>query len=81
MEPTPASKTKVLAGIVVSTKMKDTVTVAVNRYVKDAKYKKYIMRTKKYLAHDPGNTKKEGERVMIRSSRPISKRKHFIVVN
>ncbi|MBI3573971.1 30S ribosomal protein S17 [Candidatus Kaiserbacteria bacterium] len=71
---------KTLMGIVVSAKMKDTVTVAVNRYVKHPKYKKYVMKTKKYLAHDPGNTKAVGERVTIRSSRPISKRKHFIVV-
>jgi small subunit ribosomal protein S17 len=72
---------KTLTGVVVSTKMKDTATVLVNRYVKDPKYKKYILRSKKYLAHDPGNTRTEGERVTIRPSRPISKRKHFIVVN
>ena len=67
-------------GTVVASKMKDTVTVAVTRYVKHPKYKKYIMKTKKYLAHNPGNTKAVGERVTIRSSRPISKNKHFIVV-
>lgn len=71
---------KTLIGTVVSTKMKDTITVAVNRYVKDAKYKKYVKKTKKYLAHDPGNTKQDGERVTIQSCRPISKNKHFIVV-
>lgn len=61
--------------------MKDTVTVVVNRYVKHPKYKKYVQRTKKYLAHDAGNTRKVGDRVVIRSTRPISKRKHFIVVD
>ena len=71
---------KTLVGTVVSTKMKDTITVAVNRYVKHPKYKKYIKKTKKYLAHDPGNTKKDGDRVMIRETRPISKHKHFMVV-
>lgn len=71
---------KKLFGVVVSTKMKDTVTVAVTRYVKHPKYKKYIMRTKKYLAHDPGNTKELGARVVIESTRPISKNKHFKVV-
>ena len=70
-----------LVGVVTSNKMKDTVAVAVNRYVKHPKYKKYILRTKKYLAHDEGNTKEIGERVTIKSSRPLSKRKHFIVVN
>lgn len=76
---THTTKQKTLAGVVVSDKMKDTVTVLVNRYVKHAKYKKYIMRSKKYLAHDPGNTRKIGERVIISACRPISKRKHFKV--
>lgn len=72
---------KTLTGVVVSDKMKDTVTVRVNRFVKLPKYKKYVLRSKKYLAHDPGNTLKIGDRATIRSSRPISKRKHFVVVN
>jgi small subunit ribosomal protein S17 len=72
---------KTLTGVVVSDKMKDTVTVRVNRFIKLPKYKKYVLRSKKYLAHNPGNTAKMGDRVTIRSSRPISKRKHFVVVN
>ena len=76
-EPTQA---KILVGTVVSTKMKDTATVSVSAYVKHPKYKKYVMRTKKYLAHDPGNTATLGEKVTIRSTRPLSKRKHFEIV-
>lgn len=72
---------KMLTGLVVSDKMKDTVTVQVNRFIKLPKYKKYVLRSKKYLAHNPGNTAKVGDRVTIRSTRPISKRKHFVVVN
>lgn len=79
MNDTPAQR-KTLIGTVVSTKMKDTVTVAVNRYVKHPKYKKYVVKTKKFLAHDPGNTKAVGERVTIEACRPISKRKSFKVV-
>ncbi len=79
MEPNLKNQ-KTLTGTVVSTKMKDTITVAVNRYVKDSKYKKYVKKTKKYLAHDPGNTKQDGERVTIQSCRPMSKNKHFIVI-
>ncbi|HEY4474091.1 MAG TPA: 30S ribosomal protein S17 [Candidatus Paceibacterota bacterium] len=75
-----ASPQKTLVGTVVSAKAKDTVTVSVSRYVKHPKYKKYIVTTKKFLAHDAGNTRKVGERVMIRSCRPMSKRKHFIIV-
>ncbi len=71
---------KTLHGTVVSAKMKDTVAVLVTRFVKHPKYKKYRTLSKKYLAHDPGNTKKEGQRVVIRECRPLSKNKHFMVV-
>ena len=71
---------KILMGTVVSAKMKDTVTVAVSRFVKHPKYKKYVARTKKYLAHDPGNTKTVGERVTIEACRPLSKNKRFKIV-
>jgi small subunit ribosomal protein S17 len=66
-------------GTVVSTKMKDTVVVAVERYVKHPKYQKFIRRTKKLLAHDAGNTAKEGDVVTIRETRPISRRKNFVI--
>lgn len=67
--------------MVVSDKMKDTIVVSVSRYVKHPKYKKYLVRSKKYHAHDPGNTKKIGEAVMIEECRPISKMKHFKVIS
>ena len=69
-----------LAGNDVSDKMKDTVVVAVTRYVKHPKYKKYQKRVKKYHAHDAGNKFKVGEKVRIKESNPISKRKHFVVI-
>lgn len=75
---TPKGRT--FRGVVVSTKMKDTVAVAIERYVQHPKYKKFIRRTKKFLAHDEGNTVKEGETVTIRETKPRSKRKHFEVV-
>jgi len=71
---------KTLRGVVVSNKMKDTVSVLVTRYVKHPKYKKYRTLSKKYLAHNPGNTLKEGDKVVIRECRPLSKRKHFEVI-
>jgi len=73
-------KTKVLSGIVVSDKMKDTVVVAVDRYVKHPKYDKFIKMRKRFKAHDAGNTKKVGDKVEIKESRPLSKDKHFVVV-
>jgi small subunit ribosomal protein S17 len=71
---------KVLRGVVVSDKMKDTAVVRVEQYKKHAKYKKFIKRSKKYAAHDAGNTVAVGDLVSIEECRPISKRKHFKVV-
>lgn len=73
-------KRRELRGTVVATKMQDTITVAVERYVMHPKYKKFMRRTKKFLVHDKGNTAKEGDKVTIRETRPISKRKHFELV-
>ncbi len=67
-------------GRVISSKMKDTTVVSVERYVKHAKYGKFMTRRTKIAAHDPGNTKKEGETVTIVACRPISKSKSFKVV-
>ena len=69
-----------LSGVVTSDKMKDTAVVKVNHFVKHPKYDKYILRSKKYKAHDAGNTKKIGDRVMIESCRPISRHKSFKVI-
>lgn len=74
------SSGRVLSGTVVASKMVDTCTVAVERYVQHPKYKKFMRRTKKYLVHDEGNTAKVGERVEIVETRPISKRKSFKLV-
>ncbi len=71
---------RVLRGTVVASKMTDTITVAVERYVKHPKYKKFLRRTKKFLVHDKGNTAKVGSVVDIRETRPISKRKCFELV-
>ena len=75
------SKPKTLSGVVVSSKMKDTIVVCVDRFVKDKKYEKYVRISKKYKAHDAGNTKKEGDKVTIMECRPISKDKHFRIMN
>lgn len=71
---------KELRGKVVSDKMQDTAVVAVSRYIKHPKYKKYMKKTQKFKAHNPGNKAKEGDTVTIRSCRPLSKTKHFEIV-
>jgi small subunit ribosomal protein S17 len=74
------SKKHILSGVVVSDKMKDTIVVLVQNYVKHPKYEKFLKRGKKFKAHDVGNTKKIGDKVEIEECRPLSKDKHFIVV-
>lgn len=71
---------KTMAGVVVSTKMKDTVVVEVKRFVKHPKYGKYTSVNKKFKAHDAGNTKQMGDKVTIVECAPISKDKKFRVI-
>lgn len=79
--PTPnKSGGRVLRGTVVASKMQDTCTVAVERYIKHPKYKKYLRRTKKYLVHDAGNSATVGSKVEITETRPRSKRKRFEIL-
>ncbi|NDE68022.1 30S ribosomal protein S17 [bacterium] len=74
------AKRKTLQGTVVSDKMKDTIVVLVERYVKDEKYQKFMNLRKRFKVHDAGNTKKIGDKVTIESCRPMSKDKSFRVV-
>ena len=76
----PAGRPKILSGTVVSNKMKDTVVVSVERYEKHPKYGKFIKRRKKFKAHDSGNTAKIGDKVQIVETKPISKDKHFKLI-
>ena len=71
---------KMLTGTVVSDKMKDTIVVSVERYIKPPKYQKFMKLRKKFKAHDAGNKHKEGEVVEIMETKPISKDKRFIVL-
>ncbi|MBI2051524.1 30S ribosomal protein S17 [Candidatus Roizmanbacteria bacterium] len=71
---------KIFIGKVVSTKMKDTVVVLVERKLRHPLYRKVIARRKKYKAHVDGLELEVGDAVRIRETRPISKDKHFIVM-
>jgi small subunit ribosomal protein S17 len=71
---------RVLQGVVVSDACDKTVIVRVERRVMHPVYKKFITRSKKYAAHDEENRFKAGETVRIEESRPISKRKRWIVL-
>jgi len=54
--------------------------VTVERMVKHPEYGKYIKRTTKLYAHDPENTANIGDRVMVMSTRPLSKLKRWRLV-
>jgi len=66
-------------GTVVSDKMDKTVVVRVERLVQDPRYKKYVRRYTRFMAHDEGNSCKVGDRVRIIEHRPLSKRKRWKV--
>jgi small subunit ribosomal protein S17 len=72
-------KGKTQTGIVVSDKMDKTVVVQVDRLVKHPVYKKYVRRRAKYKAHDENNSCQNGDRVVIRECRPLSKTKRWQV--
>ena len=71
---------KILKGTVVSAKNNKTIVVEVTRKFKHPFYEKIIKRSKKYHAHDEKNKFKEGEKVSIIESKPISKKKTWQVL-
>ena len=71
---------RVMQGVVVSDKMDKSVVVRVERRVMHPIYKKYMRRTKKYLAHDETNAARIGDIVRIIETRPMSKRKNWAVL-
>ncbi len=71
---------KTFVGVVKSNKMNQTIVVTVERMVKHPEYGKYIKRTTKLYAHDPENSANIGDRVMVMSTRPISKLKRWRLV-
>lgn len=71
---------KTLVGKIVSLKMKKTAVVEVERKILHKKYKKVIYRHKKYKAHYDDMKLAVGDQVKIAETRPISKTKHFVVL-
>ena len=68
---------QVLVGKVVSDKMHQTVIVAVERVVIHPLYRRRMKKTSKYHVHDAKNECREGDRVQIVASRPLSKLKRW----
>jgi small subunit ribosomal protein S17 len=78
-QPRPNSR-KIREGIAVGIKMDKTVVVAVVDRVRHRRYQKTVQRTKHLYAHDPNNDVREGDRVRLTETRPLSKLKRWRVV-
>ena len=67
-------------GVVTSDKMQKSIVVSEVKKVKHPMYGKFVLKTKKYVAHDEQNDCKIGARVKIMETRPISKSKCWRLV-
>jgi len=76
----PRGRRKTLQGIVVSDKMEKTRVVKVERQVRHPIYKKFVKRTKKFMAHDETNDSHLGDTVLLVEIRPLSRRKRWRLV-
>lgn len=74
------SNRKQRTGVVVSTKMDKSISVLVERRLRHPIYGKFVKKTKKFMAHDESNECREGDRVRIIETRPLSKRKCWNLV-
>ncbi len=72
-------KPREVVGIVVRDKMDRGVVVAVERRVSHDVYGKIQRRTSRFMAHDEANTAKVGDRIAMVESRPLSRRKRYVV--
>jgi small subunit ribosomal protein S17 len=80
MTESTTTKKQQMTGLVVSDKMDKTVVVKVDMRKRHPKYKKSYTVSKKFKAHDEKNEYKKGDKVVIESTRPISKDKKFRVL-
>jgi len=71
---------KVIIGEVVSSKMDKSVVVATVRKTPHPVFKKYVKKTKKYVAHDPDNRCNVGDKVEMVETRPLSRTKRWKIV-
>ena len=67
-------------GVVTSNKMEKSIVVSEVKRVKHPMYGKFVVKTKKYVAHDEKNDCNEGDTVKIMETRPMSKRKCWRLV-
>ena len=68
-----------IVGRVVSNKMAKSVVVTIERQVRDGVYGKQLRLTSRFMAHDENSEAKVGDRVALVQSRPLSRRKRWVV--
>jgi small subunit ribosomal protein S17 len=68
-----------ILGTVVSNKMTKSVVVTVERQVREGLYGKQLRLTSRFMAHDENNDAKVGDKVLLAPSRPLSRRKRWVV--
>jgi small subunit ribosomal protein S17 len=76
---TPQRRRASKIGVVTSDRMQKTVTVRVDRIVRHERYKRYVKRSTKFMAHDESNECRLGDTVEIVESRPLASRKRWRV--
>jgi len=68
-------------GVVTSNKMLKSIVVSEVKKIKHPIYGKFVLKTKKYVAHDEKDTCNEGDTVRIMETRPLSKTKRWRLVD
>lgn len=76
----PLDGRKILVGRVLSNRMDKTVVVQIERKQRHRLYGKVITMRKRFKAHDAENACQIGDLVKIGESRPLSKQKHWVVM-
>jgi small subunit ribosomal protein S17 len=75
----PLQKRREMVGTVVSNKMQKTIVVTIDRRVRHGLYGKYVVKSRRFKAHDEKNDAKVGDRVVLVESRPMSREKRWVL--
>lgn len=74
-------KARTMQGVVVSNGMDQSIVVRTDRFIKHPKYKKFVRKSTKVMAHDSENTCGVGDSVTIQECKPLSKNKSWTLVS
>ena len=77
----PTTRAKTIYGIATRDSIDKTASINVERFIDHQPTGKKVRRSKRYLVHDEFNRVSKGDRVTAIECRPISKNKHFLLIN